>query len=99
MRVWDTASGEECLERLAVDRPDGILLDVHMPGLDGIETLRRIVADPATASIPVLMLTGDSDPAKLAEAEALGARGCIPKPFDHRELRRRVRELLGMPAE
>jgi CheY-like chemotaxis protein len=65
------ASGEEGIEAARADPPDLVLLDVLMPGIDGLETLRRLRADPATAAIPVVFLTGRDDE-EIAQAAALG---------------------------
>lgn len=87
------ASGEEGLERARAQRPDVVLLDVMMPGLDGLETLARLRADPATAGIPVIFMTAKSQPAELDEYVAAGALGVILKPFDPLELPNEIRKL------
>lgn len=89
-------SGAEALERLASDRPDAILLDLHMPGMDGIETLRRIQA--RDAHVPVLMITGNDDLAVAREALGLGAFDHILKPIDFDYLSRAVAKMLGAKA-
>ncbi|MBP1636079.1 MAG: two-component response regulator [Acidobacteria bacterium] len=93
--VVTVGNGREALERVAGERPDVILLDWMMPEMDGFETCRRLKADPATASIPVIFLTARVQEAELAKALALGAVGCIGKPFDAIGLGAQVRELLA----
>ena len=93
--VVTVGSGVEVLQRVAEERPDAILLDWMMPDMDGYETCRRLKADPATSSIPVIFLTARVQEAELARAMALGAVGCIGKPFDALTLGAQVRELLG----
>jgi CheY-like chemotaxis protein len=93
--VVTVASGVEVLRRVVEERPDAILLDWMMPDMDGYETCRRLKADPATASIPVIFLTARVQEAELARAMALGAVGCIGKPFDALTLGKQVLELLG----
>ena len=74
--------------------PDLILLDVDMPGCDGFEACRRFKADPATASVPVIFLTGVSTPEQKVHGLDLGAVDYVTKPFDPAELRARVRAAL-----
>ena len=88
-------NGVEALERVADERPDVILLDWMMPDMDGYETCRRLKADPATSAIPVIFLTARVQEAEVARAIALGAVGCIGKPFDALALGTQVMELLG----
>lgn len=81
---------------LAVSRaPDVILLDVDIPGgCDGFEVCRRLKADPKTAGIPVVLLTGVRDPEQRLHGLDLGALDYVIKPFDAVELRARVRAAL-----
>src|SRR5687768_2620129 len=60
--VLTARDGEAGIERARRARPDAILLDVRMPGIDGYETCRRLQADPATATIPVLFMTVLAEP-------------------------------------
>jgi CheY-like chemotaxis protein len=92
--VVTVGNGVEALERVADERPDVILLDWMMPDMDGYETCRRLKADPATAAIPVIFLTARVQEAEVARAIALGAVGCIGKPFDALALGTQVLELL-----
>ena len=82
--------GRAALEHLAASATDLVLLDVIMPELDGFETLRRIRAAPATARVPVLMLTANAGAADRARAESLGADDFIAKPFDPAEVVERI---------
>jgi CheY-like chemotaxis protein len=92
--VVTVSSGVEVLERVMEERPDAILLDWMMPDMDGYETCKRLKADPATAPIPVIFLTARVQEAEVARAMALGAVGCIGKPFDALALGRQVLDLL-----
>jgi len=73
-------SGMAAVASLEKERPDVVLLDVSMPEMDGVETLKRIVALHPT--LPVIMVTANADIAVTSKLLALGAADYIPKPFD-----------------
>lgn len=101
MAGWEVIparSGEEALRRAAEERPDAILLDVMMPDLDGPATVRRLREDPATAAIPVILLTAKAATHERQRLAALPVAGVLSKPFDPMELSRQVSETLGWPA-
>ncbi|MDO8834629.1 MAG: response regulator [Vicinamibacterales bacterium] len=95
-QVTTVNNGLEALERVAVERPDVILLDWMMPDMDGFETCKRLKGDPATRDIPVVFLTAKVQESEVAKALALGASGCIGKPFDALTLGNQVRTILGL---
>ncbi|MCU0756059.1 MAG: response regulator [Xanthomonadales bacterium] len=76
------ASGEAALAALEQERPDLILLDVMMPGMDGPSTLREIRARPALTTIPIIFLTAKLQSGEVASWTRLGALAVIAKPFD-----------------
>jgi len=96
MEVVEAANGAEALVRAKEDKPDAVLLDVMMPGLDGPSTLARLREDPATAGIPVVFLTAKAIAAELERLKVLGAAGVLTKPFDPMTLARELRALLGI---
>jgi adenylate cyclase len=87
------SSGPEALAAVARDRPDLVLLDIVMPGMDGYEVCRRLRATPAGAVLPVVMITASGNEQKLRALE-VGADDFIAKPFDQAELLARVRSLV-----
>ena len=98
MQVLAARDGAEALAAFAQVRPDVVLLDLHLPGLDGTEVCRRLKADPATSSVPVV---GFSAGANEAEARAAGCDDFVAKPFELDDLMARLRRwwVGGPPAE
>jgi two-component system, OmpR family, response regulator len=87
------ASGTEALESARTLKPDLILLDVMMPGLDGAATLQQLRADPAFGHTPIAFVTAKAMPAELERLRALGAADVIAKPFEPLKLATQVRAL------
>ena len=83
-------SGQRALELAQRARPDLILLDVMMPGMDGFETCRRLKADPDTVAIPVLFITARTDTEDVVEGFGVGGADYIAKPIRNEELMARV---------
>jgi CheY-like chemotaxis protein len=94
MEVAQASGGLEGISKAREDRPDVILLDMMMPGLDGLATFRTLRSDPETSAIPVVFLTAKAMSAEVDRLRALGARGVLIKPFDPMALPRLLRELL-----
>ncbi len=82
LAVHTAQSGEEALMLTRALRPDLVLLDVMMPGLDGPGTLSRMREDPDTVAIPVIFMTAKAMPKEVAVLMEMGALGVIAKPFD-----------------
>ena len=96
--VIEAADGETGLAAAAVHRPDLILMDIQLPGLDGYEATRRLKADAVLHTIPIIVVTSyalDGDPDK---ARAAGCDAYISKPYSPRQLLAKVREYLSSPA-
>ncbi len=89
--VIGAADGETGLDLIESERPDVVLLDVMMPGIDGFETLRRL---RAFSEVPVIMLTAKDAALDKVKGLELGADDYVTKPFDHLELLARVKALL-----
>ncbi|MBV9355216.1 MAG: response regulator transcription factor, partial [Chloroflexi bacterium] len=94
--VGQAANGREAVERVAALAPDVVLMDLHMPEMDGIEATRRIVVDhPRTA---VLVLTMLEDDASIFEAMRAGARGYLPKEATLDDIARALEGVAGGQA-
>jgi two-component system, OmpR family, response regulator len=87
------ASGREALERAPAFKPDLILLDVMMPGMDGPTTLQELRRRPAFATTPVVFMTAKVQPQEVARYHELGAVDVIVKPFDPMALSDRLRQI------
>lgn len=93
-KVTVVTSGEQAVRFLDMKKPDLILLDMCMPGMDGLETLRKINRF-AEKPWKVVFLTALAEQGLVVEARALGAIDCIPKPFNPKEMKSRIFEILG----
>ena len=93
--VSTAASGRQAQQQARTERPDAILLDVMMPGLDGPTTVSALRADPVTRDIPIIFLTAKMPPDDLGEWRLLRLAGVIPKPFDPMTLAADMAALLG----
>jgi twitching motility two-component system response regulator PilG len=80
-KVTGATNGLKALEEIAKDRPDLVLLDIMMPGIDGFEVCRRIKENPATRSLPVVMLTAKKTSTDQARGAEVGADAYLTKPF------------------
>ena len=93
LTVTCCGGGQAAITQARARRPDLIMLDVMMPGMDGPTTLSHIRADPALYDLPVILLTARVRGAEVDEYMALGADGVIPKPFDPMTLADEVRRI------
>jgi CheY-like chemotaxis protein len=95
---WETlvaGSGKECLQILQTEKPNAILLDVSMPGMDGIAVYESLQSNPITRSIPVILLTARVLPRDRAKFAEMGVAGVITKPIEPTTLTEEVAEILG----
>jgi two-component system alkaline phosphatase synthesis response regulator PhoP len=92
------ASGEEALKSALSNRPDLILLDLLLPGMDGLEVARRLKHDASTKEIPVIMVTAKGEEADIVTGLEVGAEDYITKPFSRKVLIARVRAVLRRKA-
>jgi CheY-like chemotaxis protein len=96
--VITAGGGAEALELAARHRPDAVLLDLMMPGMDGLTTFGHLRADPATGAIPVILVTAKARVGERQAWDELEIAGVISKPFDPITLAADVSALLGWPA-
>jgi len=95
-RILEAADGAAALDLARRECPRVVVLDIDMPKLNGYAVCRALKADPATASIAVLLLTGATEPDAEAVGRMAGADGFFRKPLGLRALRAKVRELAGV---
>ena len=93
-RVTCVASGEVALKSARANLPDLVILDLMLPGIDGLEVCRTLRRDTKTAHIPVVMLTAKGEEADVVSGLELGADDYVTKPFSPRILLARVRAVL-----
>jgi PAS domain S-box-containing protein len=89
-------NGQEALEKAFNNSFDVILLDIMMPYMDGLQTCQKLREHPATAEIPIIILTALDDRASRINGIKAGADDFISKPFDHTELRTRIRSIIRL---
>lgn len=93
-RVAAAASGEEALKAARESLPDLVLLDLMLPGLDGLEVCRALKQNPQTRKLPIVMLTAKGEEADIVAGLELGADDYVTKPFSLRVLLARLRAVL-----
>lgn len=98
-KVTFVADGMQLLERAAQERPHLVVLDLQMPGLDGLEALKRLRADPNTRRQQVVVFTSSDRPDEVAACHSLGVRDCVQKPFDFASFVAAVQRVVGNPVE
>ena len=96
-RVETATSGEEALAKAMRKRIDLLLIDVNLPGINGLDTIRAIRQQPAYTKLPVIVLTGGGlDECSATAARQVGASVFLTKPFSRMRLSRHVKELLAL---
>jgi two-component system cell cycle response regulator DivK len=92
--LTEAEDGEQALAAVAKQRPDLILMDIQLPIMDGYEATRRIKADPASRSIPIIAVTSSALSGEEQKARAAGCDDYVTKPYSPRLLLARIREFL-----
>jgi two-component system cell cycle response regulator DivK len=90
----EATDGQEALVQVAKERPDLILMDIQLPVMDGYEATRRLKSDPATKSIPIIVVTSYALSGDEGKARAAGCDAYVTKPYSPRQLLAKVREFL-----
>jgi len=99
MRVLVATDGQSAIEQIQYMKPDLILLDVMMPGIDGFETCDRLKSNPETIKIPIIFMTALSETVDKVRGFSLGAVDYITKPFEHEEVLVRIRTHLTLAKQ
>ncbi len=94
--VLSALNGEDALAQIREQKPDLVLLDVHMPKMNGLDVLTHLQDDPATARIPIIVLSVATTYPDVQKALQRGAVAYLPKPFGIREMSRQVARILAM---
>jgi two-component system cell cycle response regulator DivK len=93
--MLEAVTGEEGVAMAGTERPDLILMDIQLPGLDGYEATRRIKADPALRGIPIIAVTSYALSGDDVKARVAGCDAYVTKPFSPRALLAKIREYLA----
>ncbi len=93
-KVISCRNGEQGLSRIRTDNPDLVILDLMLPGMDGVEVCRQVKSDPVTRAIPVIMVTAKAEESDIVLGLGIGADDYITKPFSPKELVARVKVVL-----
>ncbi len=94
VHVATASSGEDALNSILAQRPDVILLDIVMPGMDGFSVLRSLRRDPGTRDIPVIMMSGNEQATEQYYAQRIGADAFLRKPFGRGDVFQHIERLL-----
>ena len=94
-QVVEAATAQEAFEILKTDRPDLILMDVQLPGMDGLEATKKIKENPATRDIPVVAITSYAMKGDREKALAAGCVGYISKPIDKATFAQQIATYIG----
>ena len=97
-KVVEAVNGSEALEKVKSESPDVILLDINMPGLSGIEVIKKLKEDRESGIIPIVVISGEDDFGVRVQALKLGADDFLTKPFHADELTARVNSLIKVKA-
>ena len=89
----EAENGVEALEKIRLERPDLIILDIIIPGVDGLRVCKEVKSDPATKDISIIILTSEATYEAREKASAAGADAFLSKPFDPKVLKRLVRDM------
>lgn len=98
-KIIEAVDGYDALEKISQHRPDLIILDVMMPGIDGFEVCRTLRAQPDTAELPIIMLSARTQAKSIQEGLDSGANRYLSKLISRKELVQNIKDALGIPPE
>ncbi|MDY7228300.1 response regulator [Hyalangium rubrum] len=93
--LLSATSGQEAVDTALAERPDLILMDVVMPGMDGFEVCRRLRAEAPTSTTPIILVTTRGGSEHVERGYESGCNDYVTKPFDGNELRAKIESFLG----
>jgi two-component system chemotaxis response regulator CheY len=93
--VFEAGNGEAALELMRQTPMDLVLADLHMPVMDGVEMTRRIMGNPATRNVPVMVVSAEPSAQRILELRQVGIRGYLRKPFTPEQIKAGITEILG----
>jgi len=88
-------TAEEALRQLSVNHISALVTDLNLPSMDGFELIERVRSQPGRAALPILVISGDTDPRTPARLVRLGADAYFPKPYSPAEVRSKLERLLN----
>lgn len=91
----ESTSGQDALDRIKNEKPDCVIMDVVMPGVNGFQATRQLARDPATAGIPIMVVSSKSQESDRMWALRQGAKDYLVKPVKEAELLTKLKTLLG----
>lgn len=97
--IQEAASGQEAIQMASIEKPDLILLDMMMPGMDGISTFGKLRELDTAKDTPIIFMTAKVQPEEIESYKSLGARGVIIKPFDPITLAQEIQDILGQQRD
>jgi len=98
LAVLSVTTAEEALERLHEIDVCALVTDIHLPCMNGFELIEAVRRQPWRSSLPILVISGDTDPHLAKQVEALGADAFFAKPYSPAEVRLRLEQLIGVHA-
>ena len=93
--VIEATSGQDALDRIKKEKPDCVIMDVVMPGLNGFQAPRQLARDPATAKIPIMVVSSKNQESDRMWALRQGAKDYLVKPVKEAELLAKLKSLIG----
>src|SRR5271157_3333287 len=95
--VFEAEDGRQAIEMANTEKPDVILMDMMMPRMDGLTACHMLKNDPATKTIPVIMVTAIGFELNIKLSQQMGASGYVTKPFSQQDLLAKIAQVLAIP--